>query len=319
MEKSSNIFHELSDDATSELLKACGLPMKLEYNEDEVYLLRQCQSLIKAGKTYQEAALLLQQSGSDSSQNTDSQLHNIKQSIVEPNTRNKSAPTPKKTVPKNIEQSTSKPLSVEAKEEDRETKSADYRTQSAPTSAPEESKNIEQDNIFLSMAEMLARASNQAGNRVTLAETIKALQLCGLPEKDDYTQSECDRFIEICILYRQQDKSKKLSDHLSDAAAVSEDSLLDLVEKITDKRANNIPGMVNQMYLQKVGEKLANSHEDIKSFYAGLEERILEQIEGKSRLRLIMESGEWETISSPLSLEKPMLLPEESGSITNGD
>ncbi len=173
-------------------------------------------------------------------------------------------------------------------------------------------------NKCLSMSELLAYAAQQIGARVTLAETIKALQLCGLPEKDDYSLQECDRFLEICILMKQQGKPQNLDDRLSDTAAESEQKLANVVDRVTKARAKNIPSLVNEMYLKNVVEELANNQENIESFYTGLEERILNKIEGKSPWGS-MRATNWETVSLPPSLEKPMLLPPESEPTTNDD
>lgn len=162
---------------------------------------------------------------------------------------------------------------------------------------------------------------------------IKILQACGLScDSEQYSQQECERFLEACDLYKKQSKSYQeiaahfgvnftgasqqnnvpdIIDSISDSAASSEAGLINLVDKVTEKRAENIPGLVNQMYLKNVARQLASSQDDIQSFYAGLEERILDQIEGKSPLSSIMGTN-WETKPLQPSSEKPMQLPPES-------
>jgi len=165
----------------------------------------------------------------------------------------------------------------------------------------------------LSISELLTRARQQVGMRISLTDAIKILQVCGLPDQDEYNQAECDRFIEACNLVKLQGDSleHQITSMLSDAAATSEATFINLVSQVTGKRAENIPGLVNQIFLKNVAQKLADSQDDIQSFYAGLEERILEQIEGKSPLRSIMEVP-WETKSLPPSPEKPMQSPNVS-------
>lgn len=70
-----------------------------------------------------------------------------------------------------------------------------------------QSGNSQSDSAELEMAEMLALASEQVGTRISLIEAGKILSACDLPDKEEYTSVECDRFIEACTLVKQQGKT----------------------------------------------------------------------------------------------------------------
>jgi hypothetical protein len=187
---------------------------------------------------------------------------------------------------------------------------------------------------------MLTHISTEYGIGLELTEAIEIMTACGLsPNQKEYRQLECDRFLEACDLIKEQGQTHEqvaahfginktysnghnntqyLTDQISNVAVTSETGLVHLVSQITEKRAEQIPGLVNQMYLKNVVSKLAQSEDEIKNFYAGLEERILEQIEGKSPIKAIME-GQWQMTPLPSSSEKLILLPDASENDTNTD
>lgn len=192
----------------------------------------------------------------------------------------------------------------------------------------------------MNILEMLTYVNEQSGIDVELSLAVQIIAACGLsPNQKQYELSECERFLEASELMQQpnnnlqtvathfgvdlpvptqQKPQQQITDHISNAAASSEAGLINLMDKVTQKRAEEIPGLVNKLYLKNVARKLSESQENIQSFYAELEERILEQIEGKSPLRTMMDT---ELEMKPLlpSSDKPILLPPESENGTNTD
>lgn len=59
----------------------------------------------------------------------------------------------------------------------------------------------------LEISELLAKASEQVGARISLIEAGKFLSACDLPDKEQYDSQECDRFVEACTLIKQQGKT----------------------------------------------------------------------------------------------------------------
>ena len=55
---------------------------------------------------------------------------------------------------------------------------------------------------------LLARASDRCGQRPSLSEISRILQLCGLPEKDSYTAEEAEQFAEACDRLKRQSESE---------------------------------------------------------------------------------------------------------------
>jgi hypothetical protein len=192
----------------------------------------------------------------------------------------------------------------------------------------------------MNILEMLTHISSEYGIQLELTESIEIMSACGLsPNQKEYRQLECERFLEACDLMKEQGQTHQqvaahfginlissneqnnaqyLTDQISNLAVTSEAGLAQLVSQVTSKRAEQIPGLVNQMYLKNVVSKLAESEDEIRNFYAGLEERILDQIEGKSPIKAIME-GRWQMTPLPSFSEKPMLLPDVSENDTNTD
>jgi hypothetical protein len=188
----------------------------------------------------------------------------------------------------------------------------------------------------MNILSLLAHINSEYGIELELTEAIEIMTACGLsPNQKEYRQLECERFLEACDLIKEQSKtyldvaahfgmvqpqddSQRIAEFFGDSASVSEDELVNLVDNITLKRAQNIPGLVNQMYLKNVIRALEENKQDIKSFYSGLEQRILERIEGKSRLKTLM-GRQWQTTHLPPSSPMPMLSPNVSENGTSTD
>jgi len=55
---------------------------------------------------------------------------------------------------------------------------------------------------------LLARAGERCGQRPSLSEISRILQLCGLPEKNSYTAEEAEQFAEACDRLKRQGESE---------------------------------------------------------------------------------------------------------------
>lgn len=183
----------------------------------------------------------------------------------------------------------------------------------------------------MNILELLAHIASEYGIQLDLTEAIKIMSACGLsPNQKEFRQLECERFVEACDLIKEQGQSfekvanhfgitqtnghlpaQHLAENITNITIASETGIVHLVDKITEKRAEQIPGLVNQMYLKNVVNQLASSQDEIINFYAGLEERILEEIEGKSPIKNILQ-GQWPTIPLAPSSSMPMLSLNES-------
>lgn len=108
----------------------------------------------------------------------------------------------------------------------------------------------------------------------------------------------------------------ELKNDIGTITQASEAELADLVDKVTDKLAERIPpGFIQQVYVQKAVAKLAQSPEEIHSFFVELEQGIMEQLEGKSPMELMLERGRTSLLPRS-SLKSVELLPESENDTT---
>ncbi len=82
------------------------------------------------------------------------------------------------------------------------------RGKKSSNSSRQESGNTPMEENDLDISQLLALASEQVGTRISLIEAGKILSACDLPDKEEYTSVECDRFTEACTLVRQQGKTQ---------------------------------------------------------------------------------------------------------------
>ena len=162
---------------------------------------------------------------------------------------------------------------------------------SAPSTPSPSTSSIPQYGEVLSITDLLSQVREHLDLRLTLKEALSILETSGLPDKDYYTQSECDRFVGACSIVGNNGKHN-IATYIQDAASSSELGLIGLVDEVTAERAKNVPGLVNQLYMKNVAQSLAQQEGQIESFYLQLKDSILAGIEGKSPLRSIMEA-EW--------------------------
>lgn len=62
-------------------------------------------------------------------------------------------------------------------------------------------------NSMLDSSQLLSLVFGQLGSGISLIEAGKILVACGLPNSQQYTATECDRFIEACKLVKQHSKT----------------------------------------------------------------------------------------------------------------
>lgn len=228
--------HELNTDLSpediSQTLKACGLPEKDEYTEDEADRFKECRSLIEQqGKTYKQVAAHFRQQAKSKQQ---------------------------------------------AGEDEPETQ-------------------------LLDISELLALASKQVVTRISLTEAVQILNICGLPDQEQYTSLEGDRFLEACKLIKQQNKTyEEVAAHFGINSS-SPDMSLQQVENVVETMATNAEALTDGL-LQQSAEakaltdaqkymvyyaKAAAEGQQVQEFWARLREQAQSRLTGKSPARLI--------------------------------
>ena len=114
---------------------------------------------------------------------------------------------------------------------------------------------------------------------------------------------------------------QQLLELLGDSTVVVDDNLMDLINKITAKQTEsvNLNKLVRQSYFMNLSRRISENQDDTDTFFADLESRVMDYVEGKNRARSLGTTWEWATNSLPPSSPKPMSLPEDSSNGTNGD
>ncbi|MBW4639018.1 MAG: hypothetical protein KME05_12425 [Gloeocapsa sp. UFS-A4-WI-NPMV-4B04] len=170
---------------------------------------------------------------------------------------------------------------------------------------------------LLDISELLARASKQCKTRIPLAEVVQILDNCGLPDKDEYTSLESDRFLEACKLIKQQNKSyEEVATHFGINNGLP-DTSMQQVENIVETMATNADALTDELLQQSAEAKALNDAQkymvyyakaaaegqQVQEFWARLREHAQSRLTGKSPARLIRAEPEANFIlqSSPNS------------------
>ena len=82
-------------------------------------------------------------------------------------------------------------------------------TEPDPQPQAKKSRNGKKLGKPLDISELLSFASEKCGTRIKLSEATEILASCGLPDTEEYTLAECDRFSSACDLIKNQGKSPK--------------------------------------------------------------------------------------------------------------
>lgn len=166
-------------------------------------------------------------------------------------------------------------------------------------------KNSEENDVDqserLNILELIALASKQVATRISLTEAVHILNICGLPDQEQYTSLEGDRFLEACKLIKQQNKTyEEVAAHFGINSS-SPDTSLQQVENVVETMATNAEALTDGL-LQQSAEakaltdaqkymvyyaKAAAEGQQVQEFWARLREHAQSRLTGKSPARLI--------------------------------
>jgi hypothetical protein len=169
----------------------------------------------------------------------------------------------------------------------------------------------------LTISDLIALAKKYLDLDLTLKQVVSILELSGLPDKKYYDQQEANRFITFCGL-TTQGNSTDVNSLIGDTTVAFENGLISLLNEITKARAKEIPQTLKQLFLQNVVLSLAESQEDIESFFLQIKDSIIQGVEGKSLMRSILAT-QWITIPSPDLTSSLNQLPSVSESGTSAE
>jgi hypothetical protein len=157
----------------------------------------------------------------------------------------------------------------------------------------------------LDISELLYRASEKCGTRIKLSEATAILAACGLPDQDQYSQAECDRFSEACDQIKNQGRTddevaaqfgaaneqsdiqadvREILGMIGSAAVATESDLLHVLNELSVKRGRAISEMYDRLLLTQVAQQL-KERQKARAFLADFGERLEAYVEGKSPVR----------------------------------
>ena len=180
---------------------------------------------------------------------------------------------------------------------------------------------------LLDISELLTLATEQVGTRISLTEAVQILDSCGLPDQEQYTSVEGDRFLKACELIKQQNKSyEEVAAHFGNtkpefdlqadmqeilgmvgtAAIATDDDLLGVLKQLAAKRGQAISAMYERMLLTQVAQHLKERQQK-RQLFTEFGERLEAYVERKSSI-----PSSWGTL--PAFSDTPTLksLPQSS-------
>lgn len=186
---------------------------------------------------------------------------------------------------------------------------------SAP-STRNEKKSAKKGTKPLDITELLIAAREQ-GLKLNLTQASRILAFCGLGEKEEYTHQEVERFIQASGFVSEE--TPDISSSIGNINTESEEALAGLVDRVTDYLAEKIPsGLVKDLYVQKALAKLGQQSQGSDYLFAQLEDKIMQQLEGKSQTPSPLQrlQQKHRVFSLPPNSVQLMELPSESESDT---
>ena len=134
--------------------------------------------------------------------------------------------------------------------------------------------------LTLDSSQLLALACGQLQTNISLIEAGKILLSCGLPEVEQYTTTEGDRFVEACSLFKQGKTLEEVALHFGVAPDNSTlvEEVHGLLGQVSSTQANLIRTALPKMAVEQLQE--------VKSLFWRMTAR---------RLRQYVDSGQLET------------------------
>lgn len=181
-------------------------------------------------------------------------------------------------------------------------------------------KNLQENDVdqseCLNVLELIALASKQVGTGISLTEAVQILNICGLPDQEQYTSSEGDRFLEACDLVKCQSKSYEevaahfgvdsaddyIEDGIDEAAVALEQSGNGVISEVMRHKAKVDASVAASMYLKHLAMEFGSP--EFQQEWHQMEQMLKAKVVGKSQLRARQMLGEIRMMPrSPLPLK----------------
>lgn len=194
---------------------------------------------------------------------------------------------------------------------------------------------------LLITSELLALACEQCGTRISLKEAAQILDSCGLPDTDEYTSQQGDRFLEACDLIKKQNKTYEevavhfgvgndptSSDHtlshcieggietsVEEVATNLDLSSNGIVSEMMRSKAKADASAASSMYFKHLADEFASP--EFHAAWHQVESVLKAKVVGKSQLRARQVLGEIRAI--PPSHSPSNVLPEATDNGSTSD
>lgn len=152
------------------------------------------------------------------------------------------------------------------------------------------------------VVELLAHASKQVGTRISLTEAVQIFSACGLPDKEQYTAQERDRFVLACDLAKQQNKTiAEVTMHFGCSSNMDSSPELEQLGNIIERIETQASLLTDELLLESATNKALSDAqkymlyyatasaegEQVQEFWARLREHAKARLLGKTQARLI--------------------------------
>jgi hypothetical protein len=171
----------------------------------------------------------------------------------------------------------------------------------------------------LTVVELLARASQQVGTRISLTEAVHIFNACGLPDKEQYSYLECDRFLEACALKQEGKTYKEIATYFGIQQMETNDSQMigaaldidtaaaKLVNDLAHSKAAEAASLVVPAFKYHFAREISSSK--IRQEFEAFGHQLHAELgKGETRMMRVM----MEINSAPSLQQKQVALPEAS-------
>jgi len=172
-------------------------------------------------------------------------------------------------------------------------------------------KNGKKSSETIDFSSMQAWVSKEIGTRISPIELGQIIQACGLPDQEEYTQSECDRVRDASNMFKNQSKSytevagcfgnnnedldveadvQEILGMVGSAALATEEDLIQVLRKVSAKRGKAISAMYERQLLMDTAKQL-REQQQAREKMVNFGEQLEAYVEGKSSIRTLRMAG----------------------------
>ncbi len=159
----------------------------------------------------------------------------------------------------------------------------------------------------MNFSSMQSWVSKEIGTRISPIELGQIIQACGLPDQEEYTQSECERVRDASDMFKKQNKSylevagcfgnnnedldveadvQEILGMVGSAALATEEDLIQVLRKVSAKRGKAISAMYERQLLMDTAKQL-RERQQAREKMVNFGEQLEAYVEGKSSIRAV--------------------------------